>query len=276
MQRSSGQGDLVIKRLGERNVPERIFQQGCAKIRFPAMAGGGASEAVLINTSGGLTGGDRLQWRVEAGAAARVTATTPAFEKIYRAGPGGPARVEAVIEAGAGAHVAWLPQETLMFEGGSLERRIDAELADDATLLAVEAVVLGRTARGETVRSGRFRDSWRVRRGGVLIHAEETRLDGDIAGLGAQAAALSGMSAFATVLLVGEALDARLEDARRIVQHRGGHGAASAWRIGRHGKLLARLVAKDGYELRLRLVPLLDLLIRQAQQSAQLPRIWSI
>lgn len=275
MQRSSGQGHLIIQRAGNRNVPERIFQQGCAKIRFPAMTAG-PMEAVLINTSGGLTGGDRLQWRVEAGAAAQVSATTPAFEKIYRAGPQGVARVDTRIEAASGAHVAWLPQETLMFEGGALERRIDADLAADASLLAVEAVVLGRTARGETVRSGRFRDSWRVRRGGVLIHAEETRLEGDMAGMGAPAAALGGMTAFATVLLVGDGLDPALADTRRLLHRCGGQGAASVWRIGRHGKLLARLVAKDGYELRQALVPLLGLLMKQARQVGELPRIWSI
>lgn len=233
-------------------------------------------EAVLINTSGGLTGGDRLQWRVEAGAATQVTATTPAFEKVYRADAGSVARVDTLLEAGQGAHLGWLPQETLMFEGGALERRIEAHLAADASLLAVEAVVLGRTARGETVRSGRFRDSWRVRRGGVLVHAEETRLGGDIAAIGAPAPALRGMAAFATVLMVGDGAEARLDETRRLLRRLGSLGGASAWRVGPHGKLLARLVAKDDYELRRALIPLLDLLIGQAEQGGVLPRIWSI
>ena len=54
-------------------------------------------------------------------------------------------------------------------------------MAADARLLALETLVLGRAARGETVATGAISDQWRIRRGGRLVHAEALRLDGDLA-----------------------------------------------------------------------------------------------
>jgi hypothetical protein len=59
-----------------------------------------------------------------------------------------------------------LPQETILFDGAKLSRTLSINLAEDAGLLAVEALVLGRRAFGERVRSGSLHDHWRVRRAG--------------------------------------------------------------------------------------------------------------
>ena len=141
-----------------------LRQQGSAKCFLPRTHA--EATAVFLNTAGGLTGGDRFAYAAEARAGARLTATTQAAERVYRAQPGETARVSGRVTLGAGARLDWLPQETILFDGGALDRRLEVDMAEDARLLAVEPLVLGRAAMGETVHEARFRDAWRLRRGG--------------------------------------------------------------------------------------------------------------
>ena len=269
LQRARGAAMVRVRaELGGATRLERLFQDGCAKIRLPrsaqvAAVGAEGVEAVLINTSGGMTGGDRLAWSAEAGAGARLTLTTQACEKIYRA-QDDRAEVAVALNAGSGALIEWLPQETILFDGGALERRLEADLASGARLLAVEAVVLGRTAMGERVRRGLLRDRWRIRRAGRLVFAEELRLDGDLAGLSARPTALAGACAFATLLWVADEAEAALPAVRAAL---GPGGGASAF----DGKLVARIVAKDGLALRRALLPALE-----ALRGHPLPRVWRL
>jgi urease accessory protein len=219
-QRAEGTGRIRVHTVDGASRLHRLYQDGCAKIRLPRDAEAVGLEAVLINSSGGLTGGDHLTWRAEAGAGARLTVTTQACERIYRSA-GGVAKVETHLCLGQDAELHWLPQETLLFDQGALARSFDADLAAGARLLAVESVVLGRTAMGEQVLSGRLRDRWRVRREGRLVFADDAheRLDGVRAALGQS-------------------------------------GGASAF----DGKLFARIVAEDGRALRKSLIPALEAL----------------
>lgn len=266
-QRVSARGRLRLKYLQGRTRLDRLFEEGAAKIRLPRRRAD-PLEAVLINTAGGLTGGDRIDWHFEIGASCRAVMTTQACEKIYRAA-GGFARVANRIEIGGGARVNWLPQETIVFNQGHLQRSLDAELAADAELLIVEPVIFGRQAMGETVTRAAVHDRWRIRQAGRLIHAEDFRLG---PGIDAQLSlpTVAGRSiAMATVLLVAADAERHLGAVRTII---GTANGASAWQVGQSGKLLARLVAEDGYQLRKRLVPLLQLL----NGEAELPRFWSI
>ena len=146
LQRARGEGRVVAKQRDGQTEIERLYQEGCAKVRLPHTHSD-ALQAVLMNTAGGLTGGDRIDWTVEAGAGAKLVITTPACERVYRSNSGD-AVVHNRLSAGAGAHIDWLPQETILFEGGRLDRRLEADLADGATLTAVEAVLLGEVGFG--------------------------------------------------------------------------------------------------------------------------------
>jgi urease accessory protein len=267
-QRVNGRGRLAVARVDGRTRLRTLYQEGAAKIRLPA-TGADPLEAILINTAGGLTGGDRLDWQVEAAAGSAVVLTTPASEKLYRT-PGGGAEVAIRLRAAAGASLAWLPQETIAYDGSSVSRRLDVDLDADAGLLMVEATVFGRSAMGETVARASFRDRWRVRVGGRLVHAEDVRLGPAMASTLDRAAALGGARAMATVLMVGPQAERHLDAARVIVGETG--GGVSHWAVAGTGKLLARLVAGDGYGLRQRLVPLLVLL----NGRAGLPKSWSL
>jgi len=261
---ATGRVSAVFK--GGRSRLDRLYQEGSAKIRLPRLPGS-ALEAVLINTGGGLTGGDRLQWEVEAGPGAALVTTTQACEKIYRSSHG-EARVTCRLKAGENGFLAWLPQETILYDASALSRSLEVDLAATARALIVEATIFGRTAMGERVRQARFRDRWRVRVDGRLVHAEDLAIEGGVDELLAHPAIGNGAIAIATVLLVDRDAEAKLAAVRDAI---GSGDGASAWTVGTSGKLLARLAATDGHGLRQRLIPLLRLL----SAEAGLPRIWS-
>ena len=266
-QRVSARGRLSVHFAEGRTRVAELYQDGAAKVRVPRRDGAGL-ETVLINTAGGLTGGDRLSWEVKVGAGAGLTVTTQACERIYRSA-GGQAQMRSTVRLEAGARLAWLPQETILFDRSALSRSLDIDLADDAEALVSEAVLVGRIAHGEMVRRATYRERWRVRQGGRLVHAEELALGPDFQAQLAARAGGNGAAAFAAILLVAADAEILLEPARAII---GGAGGASFWRVGETGKLLARLVAADGYALRQRLVPLLALLNR----GAVMPKLWSL
>jgi urease accessory protein len=244
-----------------------LAMRGSAKCFVPR--GPGVMEAVWLNTAGGLTGGDRFEWRAEAEAGAALVATTQAAERVYRAQPAeAPARVVGRAVLGAGARLDWLPQETILYDGGALDRRLEVEMAEDAVFTGVEALILGRAAMGETVREARFRDGWRLRRGGRLIWADGLRLVGPAAEIAGQAACLGGGIATATLVHAAPAAQARLDDLRGLIAgHEGVEAGASAF----EGLVVARLVARDGFALRRALVAALTGL-----RGAQPPRVWRL
>lgn len=263
-QRARGQGRLTAKPSTAGTRLDVLFQEGCAKIRLPKTFDG-TMEAVLINTAGGLTGGDRIEWDLKAGIGTRLTVTTQACERAYKA-KASTATVETRIDVGAGARVDWLPQETILFDRAALGRRLEVDLAEDATFLAVEAILLGRKAMGERVQTGLFRDRWRIRRAGRLIHAEEACLAGEVAALSGEPAVLAGACAFATVLFCGRAAEAHLEPLRRLLG--GVDGCVSHWQ----DKLIVRLIAPDGFALRKKLIPL----ISHLRGGAGVPKVWTL
>lgn len=245
----------------------RLYQDGSAKIRMPAVSAD-PLEAVLINTAGGLTGGDRLGWEIDVGAAASATITTQACEKVYRAASDR-AEVRVRLTVGEQGRIAWLPQETIVFDRSDFARTLDVELAHGAEALLLEATVFGRLAMGERAAQGNFHDRWRVRQDGVLVHAEDFRIGPDIAAALGRPAVAGGAIAVATLLMISPRVEAFLDPVRDII---GGQGDASVWSVNKSGKLLARLHAEDGYQLRKRLVPLVELLNGQAG----LPKLWSL
>ena len=262
MQRARGEGRVVASARHGRTGITELYQEGCAKIRLPHTHSD-ALQAVLMNTAGGLTGGDRVRWSATANAGARLVLTTPACERVYRS-LGSDAVVENRLTAGEDAHIDWLPQETILFEQSRLDRRLEVDLAEGATLTAVEAVLLGREAMGEAARGAKLRDNWRIRRNGRLIHAEATTLSADRQerdGL----SLLDGALAFATVLHIGPNPERKLDAVRALLP---GSGGASV--IGE--RLTVRLLAASGLALRRSLSPIIALL----SSAGSLPRLWSL
>jgi urease accessory protein len=251
-QRSVGHVHLRMERDGIAVMREA----GSSKCRMPR----GSHEAILINTSGGLAGGDTVNIRAEAGESAALTLTSQTAERIYRTlGPA--AEMHVTLSGGENATLSWLPQESIFFEGSALIRTLTVDLAASATFLAVEPMVFGRREMGEHVRHVSVVDRWNVRQAGKLIHAEAFRLGPDWS---QSKATFAGSHATATILLISPQADKRLDRVRAVL---GPDDGASAW----NGKLVARLMAKDGFHLRKTLIQVLSVCVGREK----LPKSWA-
>src|SRR5229473_2638597 len=186
-----------------------------------------------------------------------------AAEKVYRAA-GPAAQLNIALKAEARSHLAWLPQETILFDRAHISRRIDIDLAEDASLLLCEIVVFGRAAMGERMLSGEFVDRWRLRRGGRLVFAETVRLDGNIGEKLAMPAIAKGGVAIGTALIApGD--EALVERIRELAGSFGGEVGVSAW----NGFAMARFCAQDAARLRADMMAVLG-----RASTSPLPRLW--
>jgi urease accessory protein len=262
--RAEGRARVTAKLRDGRSRIGELYEQGSAKARVPNVDGA-ALHAVMLNTAGGVTGGDRLRYEGAAEAGAHLTLATQTAERAYRAQPGETGRVEVALTVGPGATLEWLAQETILFDACAFHRRTTVEMAADARLLLVEPVVLGREAMGETVTVGAFRESQRITRGGRLIYADLTRVEGPVAGIAARRAALAGARAWATLLYAAPDAEDRVAELRRLLD--GTDSGVSAF----DGLISARIVSRDGYELRRTLLHAL-----RGFRNGPAPRVWEM
>lgn len=260
--RAEGHLSLATKARGPVSAIDRLRAQGAMKALFPRRSPG--VEAIVINTSGGLTGGDRLAVEARAGAGSSLCLTTQAAERAYRANAG-VARMDTALTVEAGAEMLWLPQELILYDGARLERRLSADLAADARFLLVEPVILGRAAMGETLRDVTFRDRIEIRRDGAPLYCDGLSLRGDVAAQMARPALGRGAGAMAQVVFVSPDAEARLGAVRALLPACGGASMLGP------DLLVVRLLAGDGHALRTTLLPILDRLSRD-----RLPTSWRL
>ena len=239
-----------------------LAESGGYRVKFPAPED--RAEAVLINTGGGVAGGDRVSIDVALQPGAALTVTTQSAERIYRS-LGDAAHIDVRLDVGEGADLAYLPQETILFSHANLRRSITVEVAATGKVLLAEMIVFGRAAMGETVVEGALHDSWRIRRGGKLVYADEVRLQGPMHAL-LQHAALGGAAgAVATLLYVAPDGPDRLNEARSWLESATCRAAASTW----NGLLCLRLLG-DPSAVRKSTAAAIAGLSRRP-----LPRVWS-
>jgi urease accessory protein len=266
-QRSRGELRVSFRARGDRTVLSGLRQEGCLKARFPRPECRAWTSAVMLNSSGGVAGGDVLATTINAGDGARATVAAQAAERFYRALPDdAPAQVRNRVEVGAGAAVEWLPQETILFDRCALDRRLDVALTGDAWFLGVEALVFGRAAMGERVDRASVRDTIRVTRDDALALHDAVRLDGAVGALLRRAAVMRGACSLATIVHAASDAEARLDGLRAALAPSKAEWGASAW----GGLLVARIIAADGITLRTAMVDGIQAL----RGGRPLPRVW--
>lgn len=263
-QRAQGELRVSLGLRDGRTVLRDLRQQGCMKARFPRVEG--VHETVTLNTSGGITGGDRLETHLSVSPGAAAIFASQAAERFYRALPASaPAHIRTTLTVAPGARAEWLPQETILFEDCAADRVLSIDLAGDASVLGLETLVFGRTAMGETIRHARLRDTIRIRRDGRLILHDAIRLDGDAAVLDTKAGA-NANRAMATLFHVAPNAPARLDALRAACENAPAEMGVSAW----NGMLIARILAPDAARLRATVTLALNLL----RDGRPLPRVW--
>jgi urease accessory protein len=216
-QRARAEARASFARVGARTEPERLFETGGLRWRFPCSSS--PCEAAIVNTGGGVAGGDSYSVSLTLREGAEVEATTPSAERIYRS-DGPAASIATRLTLKPGGRLFWLPQETLMFEGARLERRLEVDTPGEASFIVAETLVFGRLAMGESRIDATLRDSWRVRRDGRLVFADETRLEHAGATLERKAVG-AGARALSTIVASAPDIEARLPDLRAALDAAG-------------------------------------------------------
>jgi urease accessory protein len=273
-QRSRGRLNLTFGRRGAVTALMELRQEGCLKARFPRGEPGVPPEAVILNTAGGITGGDDLALDLQVARGSRAVITSQAAERFYRATAGSaPAAISTRITVDEGAAMDWLPQEAILFDGCRVNRTLRVDLAADARFLGIETLLFGRVAMGEVLRDAAFRDRIAIRIGGRLVFQDMLRLEGDLAAVMARAAIAGDARALATIIMIssdGESMVPILRE--RLGGGRMEDGAVEAGVSAWNGVLLMRLLAGNGAILRRAIIETLGLL----RGSNPLPRAWQM
>jgi len=271
LERASGAGRIVLT--GDESVTRvaEVYQKFPIGILFPKIGDGQIKEAVIINMSGGVAGGDRFEIEVEALNKASFAVTTQAAEKIYRA-LDRPARIATKLKVCEGAKLAWLPQETIIFNKARIRRQTEIDLCSGAEVIALEWLVLGRAASGEEVVSGYILDSWRIRKDGHLIWADGFLVADETFAQLHRKALLSNWRAVGTLIYFGPNLDARLRSLREIATSLDCECAATI--VG--AIIIVRVAAPVSRDLKRGLRSLLEQFSRELGRGPfGVPKMWS-
>jgi urease accessory protein len=269
LERASGTGRIVLRGSDRGTEVVDVYQKFPTRIMLP-MTDEAAREAVLINAAGGMAGGDRLEFEVVALDNALVAVTSQAAEKVYRA-LDQPAQIVTKLKVSDTAKLAWLPQETIIFNSARIRRQTEIDLCRGAELMALEWLVLGRAAHGEEVVQGHIRDRWLVRRDGRLIWADSFLIAEETFAHLRRRALLSDCKAIGTLLYFGPDLVRRLEMLRDLAQSLACHCGATIV----NGLIIVRLAAAASSDLRVALVCLLQHFGEGEVGPFRVPKMWS-
>jgi urease accessory protein len=262
--RARGAVKLSVKATDFGTGIRNLRQSGSFKAVFPRSRTNGI-ETVLVNTAGGVTGGDTFETDICAESKTRLSVTTQAAERAYCAQRGEIALINSRLELRGTARLDWLPQETILFNNCAFERSLRVAMDAQSTLLLVEALVFGRTAMGEALGQCHFKDRIEIVRDGSPLFVDSIMLNGDATKHLARPNIAGGAGAMASVIYVSPDADTYLSQVRPLLTDTSGASMI------RDQLLYIRVLANDGFKLRQTLVPILECL-----NNSSLPRSWML
>ncbi|MEP3347956.1 MAG: urease accessory protein UreD [Litoreibacter sp.] len=262
--RAVGQVSLSVKPGVRGTVLDGLRQSGSLRCLFPRPKSQ-ALEAVLVNTAGGITGGDTFNISASVASGCELVMTTQASERAYRAQPTESGRMQTDLQVSDDAQLNWMPQETILFNGSSLDRSLNVDLAPDAKALILEPLAFGRLAMKEQLTDIRLHDRITIRRDGQPLFMDATRFAGDMAAHLDRPHIAGGARAMAIMIYTAPDAEGQLPQLRAMLPPQAGASV-----IG-DDLLVLRILAQDSHELRLSLIPILNHLTHN-----QLPRCWMI
>ena len=251
-----------------------LFQTSPFRVLFPTLPPEELTSAVLVTTSGGLVGGDRLDVGVTVDPSAAVQVMGQAAEKVYRSiGPD--THFNADLRVGAGGYLEWLPQETIVFDRSRLRRTTKVDVAEGGEFTGAEMLVFGRAAMGEQVKTGLIRDVWDLRKDGKRVWADALHLDGDIAAQLDHPAGFDNALAAATFVHVSPQASQRLELARELLGEDRDELRTGATVV--NDILVVRWLAKDAQPMRAAFGEFWAAFRAQTQNlPGAMPRLWHV
>jgi len=264
---------LGFARQGERTaLVERRVRMPLAIQRPFYPEGPRVCHILLLHPPGGLVGGDHLDMKLDLQAGSEVLVTTPAAGKWYR-GQRAARQIGRVCVA-PDAHLEWLPQESIVFDGALADQQLRVELAPGATWLGWDITRFGRSASGERFLSGHWRAQTEVWRAGEPLWIDRQQLEGGSRLLDS-AYGLAGQPVIGTLAWVGGPVSQELIGAARdLWTALAGLGEAGVTRLSQG--LLCRYRGPSSSAARDWFTRVWDRVRREFRGcAAQAPRIWN-
>ena len=162
--------DLVLR--ARQTVVSNVLHDGPLRIQKSFLQPDGSCHVYLLHPPGGMVGGDQLSINISSEDFTKVLLTTPSAGKFYRCLPNLSQKQMVQISLGESAHVEWLPQENIFFDGARADIETEVYLAKDSVFLGWEIQCLGRKASGELFKGGSVTQRMRLYREGRLVHRE--------------------------------------------------------------------------------------------------------
>ncbi len=271
LQRAEGSARVVLDSDEHGTRVVDVMQRSPLRLLFPRPVDTAVPEVVVVNTSGGIAGGDRLEMSVTTRAGATILVSSQAAEKVYRS-LSEPASVVTRLTAHPGSRLAWLPQETIVFDRARLSRQTRIELHGNCEFVALECLVLGRSAHGEKFLGGEVTERWQVSRDGRLIWADAFRIAGDTFGQLREPALLANSHALATLIYSGSDPEGTVERLREVAPSMECQCAVTLVA----GLVVVRLAAGMAWDLKCALHSVLQELDCRADPTPfGVPKMWS-
>lgn len=263
--RAAGGIRMRLAASGERTRIAELSERGGYRVALPTTFARHL-EATIINTGGGVVGGDRIEVGVDLGSETDALVSTQAAERVYRS-LGSDAQIDVRLSLGRASRLDWLPQQTILYAGSRLRRRVEVDMTAKARLLMAEILTFGRPASVEVPAAASVADSWRVRRAGRLVFAEEFRLDGEHNTVLLRPAVAGDARCGALLLFVAPDAEERLEALRSALTGTAVEHGASAW----NGMLTLRCLGARAADVVAAIAAAVEVL-----SPRRLPRVWSI
>ena len=247
------------------NEINRFYQSGSAKVFYPKSPQE-IKELVLVNTAGGLTSGDNFFYNIDIINKSKIFVTTQTAERVYK-GINDNAEIKVTLSVDYTSDLFWIPQELILFNNCNLIRKIEVNLKSNSNFLLAESTIFGRTAMGEFLEKGFFKDNWKIYLNEKLIHAEALSLTGNIKDKLSSIASTDNGVAICNIFISGkkflskeDLLIKTLKNSEIILS------SHSKW----NDKMLIRIISKDAFELKLIKKKLISYL-----SDKNLPKVWN-
>ena len=260
-QRANGNINVKINN----NEINRFYQSGSAKVFYPKSPQE-IKELVLVNTAGGLTSGDNFFYNIDIINKSKIFVTTQTAERVYK-GINDNAEIKVTLSVDNTSDLFWIPQELILFNNCNLIRKIEVNLKSNSNFLLAESTIFGRTAMGEFLEKGFFKDNWKIYLNEKLIHAEALSLTGNIKDKLSSIASTDNGVAICNIFISGKKflskeglLTKTLRSSEIILS------SHSKW----NDKMLIRIISKDAFELKLIKKKLISYL-----SDKNLPKVWN-
>lgn len=161
---------------------------------LPICNRGRAAWACVTTYGGGLLAGDRIALDLDVGSAARLLLTSQASTKIFRSS-GRYGEMTITGRIAAGGLLVSLPEPICPFATAKYRQQVNLDLAEGASLVWLDAITAGRSARGEHWAADSLEFGLEITRNGRPILIDRLELS--------PLSGLEAISVIATIIAIG-------------------------------------------------------------------------